>query len=230
VTTYRISQLAERVGIRPTTLRFYEQVGLLPARRSPSGYRVYDDTAVDRLRFVAAAKRLGLPLDEIRDLLAVRDDGLCVDVRDRLRPLLAARIADAERQSAELAGCTDLLRRVLAEVDGSTRQGPCGPDCLELSADTVIACTLGDADRAERAEQWRALLANATGRAPIRDGVCVTLPVALAGPTAELAAAEQECCPFFDFRLRFAAGELRLEVRAPAGAAPVVAELFGDPA
>lgn len=121
VTTYRISQLADRVGIRPATLRCYEQVGLLPARRSPSGYRLYDDSAVQRLRFIGAAKRLGLPLEEIRDLLAVRDDGRCADVRDRLRPLLSAHIADAERRSAELDGCADLLRRARAAIDGSTK-------------------------------------------------------------------------------------------------------------
>ncbi|MBV9847455.1 MAG: MerR family DNA-binding transcriptional regulator, partial [Kutzneria sp.] len=54
MTTYRISQLAERAGVPATTLRFYEQAGLLPAQRSESGYRLYDDTAVERLAFIAA--------------------------------------------------------------------------------------------------------------------------------------------------------------------------------
>lgn len=227
VTTYRISQLADRVGVRPATLRFYEQVGLLPARRSPSGYRMYDDSAVERLRFVSAGKRLGLPLEDIRELLAVRDDGRCADVCDRLRPLLSAHIDDAERRSAELVECVDLLRRALHEVDGPPRSGPCDPTCLELpDEEPVIACSLTGEGQAERAGQWRALLADATDRQSVTHGVRITLPQALAGRAAELAAAEQACCPFFDFRLRLADGVLYLEVHAPAAAAALLAELF----
>jgi DNA-binding transcriptional MerR regulator len=227
VTTYRISQLADRVGIRPATLRFYEQVGLLPARRSPAGHRLYDDDAIDRLRFVTAGKRLGLPLDEIADLLVVRDGGRCADVRDRLRPLLSSRIAEAERRSVELAECVELLRRVRHEVDRSARTGPCDPTCLELPDDAPpIACTLDDAGRVERVARWQALLANATGREAIPDGVRIGLPATLAGPAAELAAAEQSCCPFLDFCLRLADGELFLDVHAPSAAAVLLGELF----
>jgi DNA-binding transcriptional MerR regulator len=61
VTTYRISQLAKRVGMKPTTLRFYEQAGLLPAARSESGYRLYDEQAVERLGFIASGTPLACP-------------------------------------------------------------------------------------------------------------------------------------------------------------------------
>lgn len=70
MSTFRISQLAEQVGLPATTLRFYEQAGLLPAQRSPAGYRLYDDAALNRLAFIRAAKHLGLPLEEIRDVRA----------------------------------------------------------------------------------------------------------------------------------------------------------------
>ena len=63
--TYRISQLAERAGVKPTALRFYERVGLLPSRRSDSGYRLYGDEAVERLRFISSGKHLGLPLFDV---------------------------------------------------------------------------------------------------------------------------------------------------------------------
>jgi DNA-binding transcriptional MerR regulator len=49
VSTMRISQLAERSGVPATTLRFYESAGLLPADRSPAGYRLYGEDAVERL-------------------------------------------------------------------------------------------------------------------------------------------------------------------------------------
>ncbi|WP_442813159.1 MerR family transcriptional regulator [Streptomyces sp. NBC_01800] len=67
----RISQLAERSGVPATTLRFYEGAGLLAAGRTASGYRVYGEDAVERLAFIGAAKHLGLPLEEISELLAV---------------------------------------------------------------------------------------------------------------------------------------------------------------
>lgn len=74
----RISQLAERSGVPATTLRFYETAGLLPADRTAAGYRLYDQEAVERLAFIGAAKHLGLPLEEIADLLGVWETGgLC---------------------------------------------------------------------------------------------------------------------------------------------------------
>ena len=58
-----------------STLRFYEQAGLLPAERTGSGYRVYGEEAVARLEFIASAKHLGLPLEEIRELLGAWEAG-----------------------------------------------------------------------------------------------------------------------------------------------------------
>ncbi|MFI9387422.1 MerR family transcriptional regulator [Kutzneria sp. NPDC052558] len=228
----RISQLAERVGVRPTTLRFYEQAGLLPARRSESGYRLYGEDAVERLGFIGAGKRLGLPLEEIRELLRVWEEGLCVDVRASLRPMVLARIADAEQRAAESAAFTGRLRAALAEIDGPPRPGRCEPGCGYLGDRddvTPIACTLTGGDRAERLERWRRVLSNAHGREVIAGGLRIQLPATLASEVAELAAAEQRCCAFFDMSLHFVDGQLRLEVRAPAEAAPLVAEVFGRP-
>ncbi|CCW14878.1 MerR-family transcriptional regulator [Rhodococcus aetherivorans] len=73
----RISQLARRTGVPATTLRFYEDAGLLHAERTPAGYRLYDQEAVDRLAFIATAKHLGLTLEEIAELLRVREDRAC---------------------------------------------------------------------------------------------------------------------------------------------------------
>ena len=77
MTDLLISQLADRTGIPATTLRFYETAGLLPAGRTPGGYRVYGEDAVERLGFIIPAKRLGLPLEEIAGLLHVWADGSC---------------------------------------------------------------------------------------------------------------------------------------------------------
>ncbi len=58
--------------------RSYEKAGLLPPPpRTRADHRRYDDTAVDRLRFIQGAQRLGLRLREIKTLLEVRDTGVC---------------------------------------------------------------------------------------------------------------------------------------------------------
>jgi DNA-binding transcriptional MerR regulator len=236
--------------MKPTTLRFYEQAGLLPARRSPAGYRLYGEESVERLSFIASGKHLGLPLEEIRALLQVWEDGLCTDVRERLRPMPLARIAEAERRAGDLEMFSGRLRAALAEIVGPPRSGRCDPGCgflhskqeptpvpvelkarskepVAVSGPTAIACTLSVDDQASRIGQWRQLLAGA--HAEVIEGGRRRFHVAaqLAGPLAELAAAEQRCCAFFLFTLRLGAGGLRFEVHAPAEAAALVAEVFG---
>jgi hypothetical protein len=82
-------------------------------------------------------------------------------------------------------------------------------------------------DRDERVGAWRRLLARADHREPIDGGLRFELPASLASLTAELAAAEQQCCTFFDFTLHLAGGALHLDVRAPAEAAPLIRDVFG---
>lgn len=221
VTTFWISQLAERVGLPPTTLRFYEQAGLLPAQRSESGYRVYGPDAIERVAFIKSGKRLGLPLEEIRDLLGVWTDGPCTEVRSRLRGMVLARIAEAAQRTAELDAFTDHLHRTLAELDRPAGTGRCEPGCGCLTDTRTqpgtepLACTLTENDRADRVRDWQRLGGHAVAREQIDGGLRVTLPAALAGDAATLAAAEQRCCPFFDFTLHLAGDHVHLEVRAP---------------
>src|SRR5690348_12322615 len=114
MTDYRISELAAIVGLPASPLRFYDRPGLRPARRSSGGFRLYDDGAVGRVQVISAAKYLGLPLQEICDLLAARDGGLCDEVRERLRPAVSARLDDARQQLAALATFAPCLIDALA--------------------------------------------------------------------------------------------------------------------
>jgi MerR family copper efflux transcriptional regulator len=91
-----------------------------------------------------------------------------------------------------------------------------------------IACTLSGSDQAERTGEWRDLLARGSAREPVPDGIRVTLPAGLAGPAAELAAAEQRCCPFFRFTLVFDGGDIQLTMQAPPEAAPLLTALTDD--
>ncbi len=75
-THWTIGQLAEHAGLNPKTIRYYEEIGVLPAaRRTPAGYRMYDETDLARLRFIGQAKAIGLTLSEIGEILALRDQG-----------------------------------------------------------------------------------------------------------------------------------------------------------
>ena len=75
---WTIAALAVKAGVKPDTIRYYERIGLLPSPRRTSGaHRRYDPAALDRLRFIQGAQRLGLRLDQIGDLLAIRDTGEC---------------------------------------------------------------------------------------------------------------------------------------------------------
>jgi DNA-binding transcriptional MerR regulator len=112
-----------------STLRFYEQAGLLPAARTGSGYRVYGEDAVARLEFIGAAKHLGLPLEEIRELLGAWEAGVCAEVRERLRPLVAVRIAEAERRIAELSAFATHLTTVHQDLGGPAPAAACAPGC-----------------------------------------------------------------------------------------------------
>ena len=73
-----VKALAGAVGVRTDTIRYYERAGLLPPPPRTSGdHRRYDESAVDRLRFIQGAQRLGLRLSDIKELLAIRDTGVC---------------------------------------------------------------------------------------------------------------------------------------------------------
>jgi DNA-binding transcriptional MerR regulator len=113
----RVGELAAAVGATGDTIRYYERAGLLPPpRRTPSGYRAYDEAAVERLRFIQGAQRLGLRLADIRDLLAVRDTGTCAC--GPAEDLLARRLAEVDVQIAAL---TALRGEMTAMLDGLGR-------------------------------------------------------------------------------------------------------------
>lgn len=64
-----IGELADKVGIRTSAIRFYESVGLLPKPPRQSGWRRYDPSIVDRLKVIHAAREVGFSIEEIRTLL-----------------------------------------------------------------------------------------------------------------------------------------------------------------
>jgi MerR family redox-sensitive transcriptional activator SoxR len=63
-----ISEVARRVGLRPSAIRYYEQIGVLPAAHRVSGQRRYEEAALYRLAVLQRARQIGFTLDEIRQL------------------------------------------------------------------------------------------------------------------------------------------------------------------
>lgn len=71
---FQIKELSRQTGVPAKTIRYYEEIGLLPpSRRAENGFRVYDDTDVERLRFIGRARALDFALDEIAEILAFRE-------------------------------------------------------------------------------------------------------------------------------------------------------------
>ncbi len=106
-----IGALAERAGVAPSALRYYESQQLLHAARTAGGQRRYPRDALRRIGFIRAAQRVGLSLEEIRDALSSLPDNRTPDHRDwarlsRLwRPRLDRQIALLEQLRARLDGC-----------------------------------------------------------------------------------------------------------------------------
>lgn len=123
----RIGQLADDLGLNPTTIRYYEAIGLLPPpRRSASGYRLYGAADRDRLHFIGKAKAIGLSLDEIGEILALRDGGTAPC--DHVRDLLDQRLAAVDAQLRALTGLRQelTLLRADAETPADGRAHVCG--------------------------------------------------------------------------------------------------------
>jgi DNA-binding transcriptional MerR regulator len=108
VGSVRIGELSDSVSVPTKTIRYYEDIGLLPpAERGPNGYRSYDDATGERLRFVKAAQAVGFTLTEIREILSLRDRGEepcahVLDLVDRRSREIAGQIAALERMQADL--------------------------------------------------------------------------------------------------------------------------------
>jgi MerR family redox-sensitive transcriptional activator SoxR len=91
-----IGEVARRAGIRPSALRYYDRIGLLPALRRVSGRRRYDERAVQALKVVQLAQQAGFTVAEIQTLL----HGFAPDTPppERWRPLAQHKIAELDAQ------------------------------------------------------------------------------------------------------------------------------------
>jgi len=115
--TFTIGQVAREAGIGVETVRFYEREGLLeePQRRQ-SGYRQFQPEAIDRLRFIKQAQRLGFTLREVKELLALKLDPRAS--RSEIRERAVAKVADIDKRIAELRRMKKALAPLIEACDG----------------------------------------------------------------------------------------------------------------
>lgn len=120
-----IGEVSVATGVDSQTIRFYERQDLLPEPyRAPNGYRTYDSTAVDRLRFIRAAQTAGLALADIRQILGLRDAGQapCAHVSVVLRQ----KLVDVQARQQELRDLASELERLI-ETSRTLDPTDCGP-------------------------------------------------------------------------------------------------------
>lgn len=233
--TCTISEAAARTGFTASALRFYERAGLIAPARTDAGYRTFDQRAVERLRFIARGKELGLSLEEIAELVELWDGDRCEPVAHRLRALLGEKVADTERRIAELVAFGRQLQTVGAALTSDPADGPCSETCAcqVAAADSAsaVACTLSPEQATTRVADWRALLARSSGSVAVDGGRQLRFPPdpELAARVGALAAAEQSCCTFFTFVVRIDAAATELTVTAPPEAGALVEALFEVP-
>ncbi len=256
-TGLKIKDVADASGFSANTLRYYEQIGLLPeSARTSAGYRVYDQRTLDRLAFISRAKQLGCTLEEITGLTTAWDGGQCGPIQDQLRQLVSDKIAAAQQQLAELMTFTSELQHAAIVLERHRPDGPCddGCGCVTDPDDTTntdasiqavslspkpapcdeepaIACTLSAGSMKGRLDDWQALLTHVERRERIDEGVrsvfAASVPI---DDLIGLVAAEQDCCQFFRFNITVDTRGIALEVRAPQEALPIVESMFGVPA
>jgi DNA-binding transcriptional MerR regulator len=179
---HRISEASARTGFSASALRFYEDAGLVQPGRTAAGYRTYDDRTVERLRFIARAKDLGLSLDAIAEILPIWDGDRCAAVAGELAARVADKAVETRARIADLTAFADELEAATDHLARQRNDGPCGDSCgCTAGPDpdpagsngvandpttpdtpgrdrTPIVCSLTPGHASDRIDDWRDLL------------------------------------------------------------------------
>lgn len=131
--SFPIGEVARRSGVKPPTIRYYEEIGLLPAPpRTEGNRRVYDDADLRRLAFIRHARELGFEVEAIRTLLSLQDrpDQSCATADAIAR----ARLAEVDERIAKLLALKGELQRMV-ETCATGRVADCR--VIETLSDTT---------------------------------------------------------------------------------------------
>jgi len=138
----RISELADQLGVAPSTVRYYERIGLVPSPpRTPSGYRAYDDEATARLLFVTRAKRIGLSLEQIAEVLPIWDGVNCAATHEQITRLVETKRTEVLERMHELQRFAEQLDEVQVALEEAPPPAACLPDlscCVPKTANSSV--------------------------------------------------------------------------------------------
>jgi DNA-binding transcriptional MerR regulator len=133
----KIGELARLTQTNAPTIRYYEEIGLLPpARRRSSGQRCYGDADIKRLTLIRRCRAFGFPIKQVQSLLAISERSC-----SRSRPLAVQHLKGVRSKIVELRALERTLGTFLQRCDDT------GPDCAALQD---LTRTAGPSPRPER--------------------------------------------------------------------------------
>lgn len=153
--TLSIGEVARKLGLNPKTIRYYEEIGLIPppGRRGEGefspGRRVFTGKDVERLAFIKQARLLDLSLSQIKDLLEAVEEGCCSSAKPHLRTLLKQKLLEIDEKMRALESLRGSLQTLYhateAELDGASTCPPSSTttECVFVEVPTNL-------DRADR--------------------------------------------------------------------------------
>ena len=245
----RISELADLTGLPVSTLRYYERIGLVPPpARLPNRYRVYDESVAELLAFIGRAKRMGVPLDQISELIELWSTGGCQPLQNRISAFLTEKISEVRTQRLEMTRFEAQLNGLLERLDNSDHSiGQCDLDCAcvhldpgdvsheECSRSQLLKreapCSLEHDLRLERVEEWQRLTSRGQKqRTPSGAWVRFSPSADVITDLASLCAQELSCCSFFSFNIDISTEAVILRVEVPDQAEPqaICDAIFGS--
>lgn len=128
-------KLSEQSGCNAETIRYYERIGLLPdPPRSESGYRMYDEEHISRLRFIQRARELGFSAERVRDLLNLSDSPK-QHTRAEVKDLTEAHIQEISEKIRDLQKLKKRLDAISSHCDGAMESAKDCPILISLFAE-----------------------------------------------------------------------------------------------
>ncbi len=117
-----IGDVAERAGLPPKTIRYYEEIGLVRPLRSENGYRTFRESDLHKLTFLGRARALGFSIEDCRTLLGLYED----DTREsaQVKAVAEEHLGEIDRKIVELQSMRATLAHLVTACHGDER-----PDC-----------------------------------------------------------------------------------------------------
>ena len=145
-----IGQLAELTQVPPKTIRYYEQVGILPPpRRSDSRYRLYSETDVRRLELIRRARLLDMTLPEVRELVERASSATCNDFQGRFLEVVRLKLDEVDKRFVDLQRLEAHLTQAGKEEVADNTMLECSPETC-----TCLGGTRGDKGQRQEVTVW----------------------------------------------------------------------------